>query len=69
MRAHDDEYLRLARWLEKVASFMLSSSFQLKLLTLPEMPVRNCRQPSGAVSGLSHACWVMRIFQLRENDT
>ena len=59
----------MARWLEKLASFMLSSSFQLKLDTLPEIPVRNCRQPSGAVSGLSHACCVIRIFQLLEKET
>ena len=56
----------MARWVEYMASLVLSVVFQLKLETLPEMPVKYCRQPSGAMSWLEQEYWVILIFHCLE---
>ena len=48
----------------KFAPPVFSVVLKLKLLTLPEMPVKYWRQPSGARTGLSHSYW--RILILHE---
>ena len=59
-------YCWLARWVEYMASLVLSVVFQLKVETLPEMPVKYCRQPSGAMSRLEQENCVILIFHCLE---
>ena len=60
-------YCWFASWLENVASLVLSVVFQLKLETLPEMPVKYCKQPSGALSTPEQENWVILIFHCLDN--
>ena len=56
-------------WVERVEPILLSVSFQLKLETFPEIPVKYWRHPSGARAGEKHENWEILILHLRVNPT